>query len=489
MTDESAQKRWTRRGLLGGAFASALAAGGLTFGGFSFASEKAERLPAEADVVVVGSGIAGLSAAVAAREAGAKRVLLLEKGSLAGGHSIYSSGSISVVSRKLQGPKGFQDSPEIFARDSYAFGDNCGDLEILERIGAESESALRWLSSMGVRFGGLFTARAETRPRCVSSYGNSAGRSYVLALMTRADALGVDVLLEADLRALDRVPDDSGWRLGVRLSDLPVLQYLRARAVVLAAGGFGACREMRMKVMPELDPQMQTSANPFGTLWENREATAAELARNAGGFWKEGFGLQLLPYWGGRLIDYAGGDIFITLRGRRFIDEGLAWNKISAAVLRQPEKEIWVITDSASRKSATLGLKIANGFVKKSDTVEEMAAGMGIPAAVLKETLDTYNRAARTGFDPEFGKTIFTQTLDHPPYYWGRERIFVHTSFDGIATDREARVIDERGIPIPGLYAAGEFAGGIFGRDRLGGAGISNCLVMGRAAGRNAALF
>lgn len=142
MTDESAQKRWTRRGLLGGAFASALAAGGLTFGGFSFASEKAERLPAEADVVVVGSGIAGLSAAVAAREAGAKRVLLLEKGPLAGGHSIYSSGSISVVSRKLQGPKGFQDSPEIFARDSYAFGDNCGDLEILERIGAESESAL-----------------------------------------------------------------------------------------------------------------------------------------------------------------------------------------------------------------------------------------------------------------------------------------------------------------------------------------------------------
>ena len=108
MTDESAQKRWTRRGLLGGAFASALAAGGLTFGGFSFASEKAERLPAEADVVVVGSGIAGLSAAVAAREAGAKRVLLLEKGPLAGGHSIYSSGSISVVSRKLQGRRDFR---------------------------------------------------------------------------------------------------------------------------------------------------------------------------------------------------------------------------------------------------------------------------------------------------------------------------------------------------------------------------------------------
>lgn len=487
MTEESAQKRRTRRDLLGSVFASAVAAGGLTLGGFSNASEKEAKLPAEADVVVVGSGIAGLSAAVAAKEAGARRVLLLEKGPIAGGHSIYSSGSISVVSPRLQGPKGFQDTPKLFAEDAYAYGDNCGDLAILERIGAESESALLWLASMGVRFGGLFTARAETRPRCVSSYGNSAGRSYVLALMTRADAMGVEVLLEADLRSLDCLTDGSGWSLGVKRKSAPALQYLKTRAVVLAAGGFGACREMRMKVMPELDPQIETSANPFGTLWENRDATAAELARNAGGFWKEGLGLQLLPYWGGRLIDYAGGDIFITLRGRRFIDEGLAWNKISAAVLRQPEKEIWVITDSASRKSATLGLKIANGFVKKSDTVEEMAAGMGIPAAVLKETLDKYNRAARVGFDPVFGKTIFTQTLDHPPYYWGRERIFVHTSLDGIATDREARVIDARGLPIPGLYAAGEFAGGIFGRDRIGGAGISNCLVMGRAAGRNAA--
>ena len=116
-----------------------------------------------------------------------------------------------------------------------------------------------------------------------------------------------------------------------------------------------------------------------------------------------------------------------------------------------------------------------------------MARGMGVPKAVLRETLEKYNRAARAGFDSEFGKTIFTQTIDHPPYYWGRERIFVHTSFDGIGTDREARVVDAAGVPIPGLFAAGEIAGGIFGRDRLGGAGIANCLVMGRAAGRNAA--
>ena len=473
----------SRRELLEGAFL-ALAAGRSAA---ALARGRDEGMRAEAlDVVVVGSGIAGLSAAVAAKEAGAKRVALLEKGPIAGGHSIYSSGSISVVSPRLQGPMGFKDTPERFAEDSFICGGRSGDLAILQRIGEESDAALLWLAGMGVKFGGLFTARAESRPRCVSSIGNSAGRSYVLALMDRAAALGVDVRLESDLRALERATE-GGWRLGIRKGEGEALQSLRARAVVLAAGGFGACPEMRRRAMPGVDPGMRTSANPFGTLWENREATAQRLALEAGAFWKDGFGLQLLPYWGGRLIDYAGGDLFITLSGRRFINEGLPWNRISEAVLKLPEKEIFVITDSASRKSATLGLKLANGIVTKSETVDEMARGMGVSKAVLRETLEKYNRATRAGFDPEFGKTIFTQTVDHPPYYWGRERIFVHTSFDGIGTDREARVINASGEPIPGLFAAGEIAGGIFGRDRLGGAGIANCLVMGRAAGRNAA--
>lgn len=93
----------------------------------------------------------------------------------------------------------------------------------------------------------------------------------------------------------------------------------------------------------------------------------------------------------------------------------------------------------------------------------------------------------KQGYDPATGKKIFTQTIDTPPFYYGVEHIYVHTTLDGIRTDDEGRVLKADGSPLPGLYAAGETVGGIFGTDRLGGAGLSNCLVMGRVCGRNAA--
>ncbi|MDO5532680.1 FAD-dependent oxidoreductase [Sutterella sp.] len=440
------------------------------------------------DVLVIGSGIAGLSAACAAREAGAERVLVLEKGPLAGGHSLYSSGSISLVSEKRQKPAGVEDSPEVFLEDALAFGGGVGDRAILARIGRESEAAVDWLEGMGVRFGPVFRARASTRSRCVSSIGNSAGRTYVLALMARAVKSGVRVRLESAVTGLVRSTDGL-WRVSVRSgagSDSKDSE-LRARAVVIAAGGFAASAKKRREAQPEIPADMRTSANPFGMLWEDAEANGMDLGRSVGAAVRTGFGLQLLPYWGGRLNDYDGGDIFVSTAGERFIDEGLPWNTISRAVMRLPGQQFFVITDSVSRKSATLGVKLANGLVTKSATVGEMARGMDVPEEVLTRTLARYNSAAAAGRDPDFGKTVFTQTIDHPPYYWGRERIFVHTTLDGLATDDEARLLDRRNRPIPGLFAAGEVVGGVFGLDRMGGAGVANCLVMGRAAGHNAA--
>ena len=146
-----------------------------------------------------------------------------------------------------------------------------------------------------------------------------------------------------------------------------------------------------------------------------------------------------------------------------------------------------MITDDRSFKGATLGVKLINGVVRKSDSIDAMAAAMDIEPVVLARTIEDYNRAADKGYDARTGKRLFRQRIERPPFYWGAERIYVHTTLDGIRTNRAAEVIASSGGLVPGLYAAGECAGGIFGGDRLGGAGMTACFVMGREAGRQAA--
>ena len=212
-----------------------------------------------------------------------------------------------------------------------------------------------------------------------------------------------------------------------------------------------------------------------------------ECAGRNGAFVTTGFGLQALPFWGGRLLDYQGADIYVDMHGRRFVNENSPWNVISNAILSLPERRCWVITDDRSFKGATLGVKLINGVVRKSDSIDAMAAAMDIEPVVLARTIEDYNRAADKGYDARTGKRLFRQRIERPPFYWGAERIYVHTTLDGIRTNRAAEVIASSGGLVPGLYAAGECAGGIFGGDRLGGAGMTACFVMGREAGRQAA--
>ena len=353
----------------------------------------------------------------------------------------------------------------------------------MTRIARESADALDWLESMGVRFGAPFQAHSGLKPRSFSMRGNSAGRSYVLALATRARSLGIPIEMRCRVASIARSESaDARWFATVQTRRGE--QRCRARKIVLTTGGFTANVERRRAILPMLSADIGTTANPDGSVWEGADGDGIDLACRVGGVFLTGYGLQLLPYWGGRLLDYAGGDIYVDAEGRRFVNEALPWTPIAEKIFQLPDKAFWVITDRQSVKGATLGLKLLNGAVRRADTIEEMALAMDVPVETLAKTLADYNAAARRGYDPLTGKRTFTQTIDRPPYYFGREHIYVHTTLDGIATDEHARVLDKAGASIPGLYAAGELAGGIFGRDRLGGAGLANCIVMGRVAGR-----
>jgi succinate dehydrogenase/fumarate reductase flavoprotein subunit len=433
------------------------------------------------DVIVAGSGAAGLSAAAAALESGAGRVLVLEKGPLVGGHSIYSSGSVSAVApSRSHDPN---DTLGRFVEDALEVGGGTGDAAVLAKIGEDSAGVLDWLESLGVFWSEPFIAYSGKQAKSYAMPGNSAGRSYVLALMAHLRRFGCRLALSTPVTGFR--PEGHAWVVEVKSPQ--GARTLRTRSLVIACGGFTANVEARMKINPLLTPDVPTSANPAGTVFDGATGELIECAGRNGAFVTTGFGLQALPFWGGRLLDYQGADIYVDMHGRRFVNENSPWNVISNAILSLPERRCWVITDDRSFKGATLGVKLINGVVRKSDSIDAMAAAMDIEPVVLARTIEDYNRAADKGFDARTGKRLFRQRIERPPFYWGAERIYVHTTLDGIRTNRAAEVIASSGGLVPGLYAAGECAGGIFGGDRLGGAGMTACFVMGREAGRQAA--
>ena len=448
----------------------------------------AQTIPEVWDVIVVGAGLAGLRSAVAAYSAGARKILILEKGPLIGGHSLYSSGTIAAVAPwRAHDTEGFQDSVDQFVEDAMKIGGNRGDPERLRAIAEGSAFELDWLETLGVFFGEPFTAASGLQPRCFSRPGNLAGRSYAIAAAGAVTDLKIPIRMNT--RAAHLLHAGKLWHLTVTsmTSVTPKPATLSSKSVVIATGGYSANIPLRCLDDPRLTVDIRTTANPQGTVWDGADGDGLLLAREVGAQITKGNGVQTMPYSGGRLLDYAGADIYITDDGVRFIDETRPWSEITNAILALPERHFWVITDARSFKGGTLGLKLINRIVRKSPTIEAMAEGMNISASVLEKTIRDYNVAVLDGRDLVTGKTQFAQTIDTPPYYWGRETIYVHTTLDGILTNKNSEVLDAKGAPLPGLYAAGEVAGGIFGRDRLSGGSLTNCLVLGRIAGTEAA--
>lgn len=439
------------------------------------------------DVIVVGSGLAGCAAALSALETGSERVLLIEKGPIIGGHSFHSTGTLAVVNSPNQTRQGLEDSIDRMWLESRAVGGKGADEKLIRKVGRDSESAREWLEDCGVQFSPqVFQSLGGLTPRSLLAKSSQPGLTYTRALYETALKKGLTVRLNTRMTGL--VPqsgaDGRFWLLESARGKVSV--SYRTRTVVIATGGFTANSEMIRRADPLLPAGMHTTANPKGQYFDGAEGDGIVIAEGLGAQLKDMHNVQLMPLTGGRLLDYVGGDIFVDAEGSRFVNEDGSWKTLEKALLKLPNQKMWVITDAQSKKGINLGQKLADGTVKKSDTVAEMAVAMGIDPQVLKKTIDEYNRNAARGEDPLFGKKIFTQQINKPPYYWGEERLLLHTTLGGIAINEHAEVLSVAGPPIEGLYAAGETVGGLFGLSRLGGLAMTACVVMGREAGRQA---
>jgi fumarate reductase flavoprotein subunit len=448
-------------------------------------SVEGPKLKSSYGVVVIGSGGAGLSAAVSAKEAGAD-VVIFEKMGILGGNTNRATGGINAAATPYQEAAGIKDSPDLFYADTMKGGYEKNNPELVRTLAEKSASSVVWLAGMGAdlsdvgRLAGASVNRAH-RP----SGGGKVGPEIAITLDKQAEqVMGIPLYTDTKVTGITA---KNGRVTGVEIT-LPggKKRNIKANAVVLASGGFGANNEMASALVPSLKG-FATTNQPGAT------GDGIVLAEKVGAALVDMAEIQTHPTYAPdkEMITEAvrgNGAILVNKKGSRFIDELKTRDVVSAAILEQEGGIAYLIFDDSVRKS----LKAIEDYIRmkivlEAPTPEALAALIGADDSVLAGTIAKYNQAVSSKNDGEFGRSDLPRSLSVAPYYAIEVLPAVHHTMGGVKIDVEGRVISTSGTPIPGFYAAGEVTGGIHGGNRLGGNALADIVTYGRIAGASAA--
>ena len=499
-------------------------------------AEKAEET-LDCDVVVIGAGGAGMTAAITATDAG-KNVILLESTSFPGGNSVRSTGGMNagptewrnqnefkeaagveatlkkvanypdnariqelgkIVAEQWEAyqaaPEGYFDTSELFQLDTLIGGGGKNDPALVQKLVESSPDAIAWLDSLNpeiilhnvAAFGGASVKRIH-RPVDENGKVISVGAYVVPLLQQNLENRGIKLM--TDTPAVE-ILMDNGTAVGVKAEGPDANYTINAKAVVIASGGFGANNDMIKAVRPELDGFITTNAPGI-------QGQGIQMAQAVGADTVDMAEIQLHPTvhvegTSANLITEGlrgDGAILVNQEGKRFFDEVSTRDKVSAAEFEQTGGYAWLIVDSRmSDASNVIQGYINKGFAEKGETWEELAGAIGAPADVLAETMAAWNACVEAKEDKEFGRVSFANPLDQAPFYAIKVQPGVHHTMGGIKINDNAEVIGTDGAVIPGLFAAGETTGGVHGNNRLGGNAVADFTIFGRIAGQSAADF
>lgn len=457
----------------------------------------------EYDVIVIGSGFAGLAAAIEARLHGSN-VLVLEKMRTPGGNSAICGGLFAAAGSLLQAREGIEDNPELMLKDMLEAGAGLNHRELAKLVADRSVETLQWtIDYLGVEYkdslnhlGGHTVARTY-----ITKTGTGSG--IIQPMLVKCRNLGVEIRMKTQLIQL--LMDDTGRVEGVCVrsdyhfpkADSGILKCIKARrGIVLATGGFSNDLAFRLIQDPRLTENVD-STNHAGATAEGLIAAFEVGATPLQLCW-----IQLGPWasfdekgWGvgsmfTLLAGFPYGIMVDANTGKRFVNEMSDRRLRTDAMLMSDRAPVTIVDSEGVKHATTLEKCLKRGVVKSFDSMEELASFHMIPLQPLQETLEMYKLHLLHGRDVEFGKPIpkDLRPIEKPPFYSIRLLPKVHYCMGGlrINTDTEVlRVTD--GKTIPGLFAAGEVTGGVHGASRLGSNSIVECLAFGRIAGRNVA--
>jgi len=478
------------------AVSAALVAGGADLAVFEVEPEKKEAgektdETLECDVVVVGAGGAGLTAASMATENGAK-VIVVEKMPIVGGNSLKATGGMNAAGTKFQAALDITDSGvEEFITDTINGGHDLNDPDLVRTMAENSSDAVDWLETIGAPL-----PKVAATGGTVHKYlhepedGSAVGSFLVDKLNTHCQELGIEILLNT---TATEILQGDGKVAGILANDAEHNYTIRAKAVVLATGGFGA----NFDLMTQYDPSLE---NAVTTNHAGATGDGILMAEAIGADTVDMEQIQLHPtvyQETGLLVSESVrsmGGILVNCEGKRFCNDMSTRDAVSQAELAQPGAYAYIIFDQRivnDLKSCEKYIK--NGLTVQADTYEELASLMGLEGEAAEnfpKTMETWNAAVAAGEDAEFGRNNgMDEDLATAPYYAIKIAPGIHHTMGGIKIDTEAEVIDTEGNVIEGLYAAGETTGGVHGGNRIGGNAVCDFVVFGRISGANAAAF
>lgn len=459
---------------------------------------KGEDQTITADVVIVGGGGAGLTAAIEAKTLGAKNVVVIEKMDITGGNTRLSGGEYAAPGNWVQISEGItDDSTDQFFNDIYEGGYKKGDKSLIQVIAENALPNAEWLKDfVGIKFkdeqswyGGHKVAR--------TLWPEGDGPVYVDTLQAKAEELGVEIYLQTEADTL--IKNESGIVVGVEATHKNGSKYTfnANNGVILATGGFGSNVEMREEyneLWPTLDASIPTTNSPAIT------GDGIEMGQEIGAN-VTGMGLiQLYPvnnpatgnYY---YIDYArlnSTALLLNKEGKRFVNEKGTRDVISEATLNQTDSMVYELIDASVVEEQKLYEKYQTEIDKclkqgvlAIGTIEEISEHFDIPADEVKASIERYNSLVDSGTDTDFGRTDNFNKIGEGPYFMFSSVVSVHHTMGGLEIDADARVKDTNGNVIPGLYAAGEVTGGIHGGNRLGSVAVADTVVFGRVAAKS----
>lgn len=498
---------------------------------------KADDATYDTDIVIVGAGGAGMTAALTAAEKGAN-VIILESQAAVGGNSVRATGGMNAADTPAQdenefgesagvektlktarttyadnvtitklaeevekqwadyqaNPVGYFDSDELMELDTMIGGKGINNPELVEELADESADGVEWLKKYGINltsvgsFGGASVKRIH---RPVNAEGKTiAVGSYMIPLLEKACEENDKISIQLETTATTILTDENGKAVGVKAVGATGNEVtVNAKAVILATGGFGANLDMVAELVPALKGFMTTNA-------AGAQGQGIEMAQALGAATVDMDQIQIHPtvqFDTAALITEGlrgDGAVLINAEGKRFIDEVGTRDVVSAAEIAQPGSYSYLVVDQAMLdKSSVIAGYVKRGFVFQGNTYEELAEALGVDAATFAETMNTWNTYVEAKNDPDFGRTSFAQPLNTAPYYAIKVTAGVHHTMGGLVINTDTEVLKADGTAIAGLYAAGEVTGGVHGANRLGGNAVADFVVFGRIAGEEAAEY